>query len=66
MRKLGARQEGCLDGLRQFGQWNDRYCRWSWSGVAQTKAIMESLVKRGLVSRTEEDGVSTYRLTDES
>lgn len=68
--KLGNRQRGCLDGLKEFGLWKTGYCRWQWSTPSATQDIMESLVKHGLVTKTQEtfevDGYETavYRLTE--
>jgi len=65
--KLGARQKGCIDSLEDHGLWKTGYCSWQWSTPSETKKIMDSLVKRGLVRKTKEtwriDGLQTiYRI----
>ncbi|KPL28081.1 MAG: hypothetical protein AMJ72_05415 [Acidithiobacillales bacterium SM1_46] len=60
-RYLGERQQDCLDGLDVFKSWSRRDRRWTWSTPSETTRIFESLVRRGLVTKTIEDGVAVYR-----
>jgi hypothetical protein len=48
--KLGTNQQGVLSSLARVGKWA-RGCGWTWSTPSATTAIMESLVKHGLVAR---------------
>lgn len=52
-RFLGERQRLCLEEMRRYG---DRYapgCGWAWENHSTTVTIMESLVRRGLVTKHE-------------
>lgn len=44
---LGERQKACLDALKRHGQYPGGWC---WVNHSTTVAILESLVKRGLVT----------------
>ncbi len=48
MRKLGEIQRSVLDSLQRHGSWHPR-CGWVWDNYSGTIRILESLVKRGLV-----------------
>ena len=51
--KLGINQQGVLDSLRQHRGFWQAGCGWLWDTDSNTTRIMESLVKRGLVTREE-------------
>lgn len=54
MRPLGSTQLAVLKTMRWHGdRWHSQ-CGWVWSGVGGTIKIMESLVRRGLVVKTQE------------
>lgn len=57
--QMGDRQRAVLRALREHGGWSKR-CGWVWTTERETELILESLVKRGLVSKGS-DGV--YRAT---
>jgi hypothetical protein len=57
-RPLGARQKGALSALNRFGSWPSG---WVYGTPSQTRTILDSLVKRGLVARSDDDG--KYRPT---
>lgn len=54
---LGTNQAGTLRALREHGYWyGDGFgCGWNWNGSRATRAILDSLVKRGLVTMAEEE-----------
>lgn len=52
-RPLGEVQKGVLSALRRHGEWSCR-AGWVWDTRRRTERILESLVKRGLVERIEE------------
>lgn len=56
---LGKNQRGLLLNLRDRGSWHtsDNGCSWLWDTPSNTKKILDTLVKRGLVH--EEHGVYT-------
>ena len=55
MRKLGKNQEGVLKALHDHGNYHPtRLCGWRWSTEADTKRILDTLVKRGLVTINDE------------
>lgn len=49
MRKLGVNQQLALDALKRHGGWSG----WTITNTSTTIRILESLVRRGLVVRTE-------------
>ena len=49
--KLGINQQGVLDSLHQHGGFWQSGCGWLWDTDSGTTRIMESLLKRGLVTR---------------
>ena len=67
-RPLGKTQAALMESLTHHGYWR-RGCGWVWDTESGTLRILDSLVKRGLVTRTDEtkDGyygqyqVTTYR-----
>lgn len=66
-RKLGRRQRAILRSLKHHGgQWYAG-CGWIWgSGPFETTQLLESLVARGLVSKSGgKQQVASYRLTPE-
>lgn len=48
---LGKAQSAMMDELLKRGLWFPG-CGWSWNGASNTERIMESLLKRGLVTKT--------------
>lgn len=46
-RKLGENQQACLDALKRHGQYPGG---WVWENHSTTVSILESLVRRGLVT----------------
>lgn len=67
--KLGSNQQDVLRALARHnnGQWWPG-AAWVWKNVSTTVRILESLVRRGLVTRVSGDPVSGmdlhYRITD--
>ena len=56
MRKLGTTQESVLKALREHGgTWSHRGIAsgWVWGSAGQTARILDTLVKRGLVTKDE-------------
>lgn len=51
-RPLGENQQHVLDALKRHGSFYAG-CGWVWGNYSTTVRILDSLVKRGLVSRTE-------------
>lgn len=56
-RPLGKIQRLVLADLERHGRWHER-CGWLWDTPSHTRALMESLAKRGLIRKI----VSTDRL----
>jgi hypothetical protein len=56
-KKLGNTQLIVLQDLERFGAWYEG-CGWTWNNASGTTRIMESLFKRGLV--TKEVGKGPY------
>jgi hypothetical protein len=53
MKQLGKTQASVLAALKRHGGgWYDG-CGWVWSNYSETTRLMESLVKRGLVAKSE-------------
>lgn len=57
---LGKNQRGVLSSIREHGQWHSRGfgCGWVWDTPSNTRKILDTLVKRGLVTLDEK---GTYR-----
>ena len=51
MRKLGVNQQDCLRAIREYGYWIPDHSGWIWDTTSNTTKILESLVKRGLVTK---------------
>jgi DNA-binding IclR family transcriptional regulator len=49
-RVLGETQADVLDSLKRHGQWYER-CGWVWDTPSGTRRVLESLVRRGLVTK---------------
>lgn len=47
--KLGKRQKAVLSALKEKGSWYP-CCGWVWNNCSGTKSILDSLVRKGLVS----------------
>ncbi len=68
-RPLGVTQKYVLESLQRHGEWYPQ-CGWMWDTFSGTVKIMESLVKRGLVSsrtarlRPASPSFVIYTLTD--
>lgn len=60
-RKLSPTQISVLRSMLHYGHWNPQ-ASWTWGGVGNTKRSLDSLVKRGFVSKPVDDG---YTLTAE-
>lgn len=55
MRKLGSVQRDVLSALRTHGSWSpDLTSGWLWDTPSNTRRIMDSLVRAGYVTVTEE------------
>jgi hypothetical protein len=69
MRSLGETQQDVLDSLREHGGYWHPGCGWLWDTHSGTVKIMESLLKRGLVTKTKTpttyDFYYRYDLTEE-
>lgn len=66
MRKLGSTQKSVLGALKAHGFWSECGCGWVWDTPGHTIRILESLVKRGLVQKSqnkEKRRHYTYQLT---
>ena len=50
--KLGRGQLGVLCSLRDFKSWNARGAGWVWSTPSGTERILDSLVKKGLATKS--------------
>jgi hypothetical protein len=57
VKKLGAIQQQVLKDMGEYGEWYEG-CGWTWNTASGTTRIMESLLKRGLV--TKEVGKEPY------
>ena len=55
-RALGSTQQAVLRCLRQHKCWY-LGCGWIWSNNSETVRLMESLVKRGLVTKSKTTGL---------
>ncbi len=62
MRALGKTQKNILNSLERHGSWHGRGCGWVWDTHAGTERVLETLVKRGLVNKSD-NGV--YTLVEE-
>jgi hypothetical protein len=51
VKKLGTTQQSVFEELQRSGGWYEG-CGWNWDTNSNTTRIMESLVKRGLVTKT--------------
>lgn len=51
MRKLGVNQQGVLESIRSHSYWIPDQSGWIWDTMSNTTKILESLVKRGLVTK---------------
>lgn len=53
--RLGQNQAAVLRALRQHGIWygGGFGCGWNWTNESGTRKILDSLVRRGLVSRAD-------------
>lgn len=51
--KIGKNQAGILRALNEHGQWS-RLSGWLWSTASETERLLDSLVRRGLVTKTQE------------
>ena len=54
MRKLGNVQHAVLEALKQHGSWSPNVHNWVWDNINGAKRIMDSLVRAGYVTITEE------------
>ena len=50
MSKLGKNQLGVIRCLKTYGSWDHRSCSWVWDTHSNTVRILDSLVKRGVVT----------------
>lgn len=57
----GKVQQHMLYRLRESGQWYAG-CGWYWGCHSETVRVMDSLVRKGLVTRTFEPTRTVYRL----
>ena len=53
MKPLGETQRSVLRALAEHGQWHVM-CGWMWDTTSGTIRVLESLVRRGLVTKTTE------------
>ncbi len=63
--RLGNTQRSILRSLVEHKSWfGEGYgCGWIWGNYSNTKRLLDSLVKRGLVDVTEEKGNMPYNKT---
>lgn len=54
MRKLGRVQQDVLSALREHGSWSPDVYGWIWDTASNTKRVMDSLVRAGYATVTEE------------
>ena len=54
LKPMGKTQTEVLRCLHKHGWWSNG-CGWIWGNASATTRILESLVKRGLATRTEEE-----------
>ena len=61
--RLGRIQQSVFGVLQEHGEWWDFAPGWTWGTTTETKKILESLVRRGVVLRHCEAGRAgiTYR-----
>jgi hypothetical protein len=59
MRPLGETQQAVLKSLSREGFWFDG-CGWLWDNRSGTTKIMESLLKRGLVTKSKHTWSNGY------
>ncbi len=52
MSGLGCVQADVLKSLQEHGYWSRVGCGWLWDTWSNTERIMESLVRRGLATKT--------------
>jgi hypothetical protein len=66
-RPLGKNQLGCLRALGRHGYWASGWgSGWTWHSDSETRRILDSLVRRGLVRHECGDGINsqaTYSIT---
>ena len=58
VRPLGGTQQEVLRSLRNHGYWHYSRCGWYWDTLGNTEKVLDSLVRRGLVTK---DGDGFYR-----
>lgn len=63
--KLGPTQEKVLLAMRAHGGFWHAGCSWMWNTLSGTALIMDSLVDRGLVTKTIEPTRTVYRLIEQ-
>ena len=61
-RRLSGNQEGALAMLQHWGYWSRR-CGWMWDTISGTERLMETLVRRGLATKSvsKRTGRVTYK-----
>jgi hypothetical protein len=60
---LGKVQRSVLEALRRHGSWHGEGwgCGWVWTTPSATRLILRSLVRRGLVTESNENGRTYFR-----
>ncbi len=58
---LGCVQADVLKSLQEHGYWSRVGCGWLWDTWSNTERIMESLVRRGLATKTTEGRRVVYK-----
>ncbi len=66
MKELGEVQRLVLRSLHEHGFWSTTGCGWLWDTNSGTTRIMESLVRRGLATKTVEGRKTIYKPVENS
>jgi len=61
-RPLGKTQQSVLESVRERRGWSEG-CGWVWGNYSTTVRVLEALVRRGLVVKTEETSRHGHKYT---
>jgi hypothetical protein len=59
MKRLGKNQAAFLEAVRSSGSYYAN-CGWTWGNVSQSRALAESLTRKGLLVKTKEPKMGAF------